>query len=507
MRVPFLDKLVKQRQTKAIREQGTDANAKLIESINKDHALVVVGNKATIMRFQPIPLDDGSYVPGFTLWNVETFRLWLATLPPIPIGPQSFTTAANYWLESRQRREYHSIEFAPGEGKGREGHYNLWQGFAVRPSRQGSCEKFLAHIRDNVARGNEEHFRWIVGWWAAIFQRPDIKTGTALVVRGKRGTGKSKLGEVFGRLLGEHYLQVVNSRYLVGNFNSHLASLLVLHADEAFWAGDKASVGVLNHLVTGTNLMLEFKGVNPIRIRSFIRLYVCGNPDWIVPSGMRERRWGIFDIGEDHIQDHAYFAAIDDEMNNGGLEALLRHLLDFNLNSVDLRSIPKTEALRDQAIEGLTTLETWWLAMLSRGMLPLIAELHNTCVKTALHESYVAHAKRQNESHRSSETKLGLFLKKMFQQGDQSLLREFRDNTKNCFGRIRRPLCLEFPPLRACRKLFEEQLGQPMDWGSDWETQEWQTDNPWPDAAEKKPETKAEERSADHEDERSPTLN
>ena len=45
-----------------------------------------------------------------------------------------------------------------------------------------------------------------------------------------------------------------------------------------------------------------------------------------------DRRWAIFDIGEDHMQDHAYFAAIDKEMNNGGREALLHYLLNFDLD-------------------------------------------------------------------------------------------------------------------------------------------------------------------------------
>ena len=97
--------------------------------------------------------------------------------------------------------------------------------------------------------------------------------------------------------------------------------------------------------------MLEYKHVDPIRIKNHMRLFVTGNPDWMVPAGFKERRWAIFDMGEDHMQDHAYFAAIDHEMNNGGREALLHYLLNFDLSQVDLRTIPKTAALLDQQIE------------------------------------------------------------------------------------------------------------------------------------------------------------
>ena len=40
-----------------------------------------------------------------------------------------------------------------------------------------------------------------------------------------------------------------------------------------------------------------------------MRLFVTGNPDWMVPAGYKERRWAVFDMGDEHMQDHAYFAA------------------------------------------------------------------------------------------------------------------------------------------------------------------------------------------------------
>src|SRR5262249_49921930 len=216
------------------------------------------------------------------------------------------------------------------------GHYNLWQGFTVEP-RKGDCSKFLTHLKDNAARGDENTYRWIVGWWAQIFQQPSVKMETSLVMRGPFGTGKTKIGKVMGSLIGVHYLSVAAPRYITGKFNSHMASLLVLHADEAFWAGDKASVGTLRDLVSGDYHMLEYKNIDPINIRNYIRLYVSGNPDWMVPAGFKERRWAVFDIGEGHIQDKPYFAAIDHEMDNGGREALLHYLLNFDLKQVDLR--------------------------------------------------------------------------------------------------------------------------------------------------------------------------
>ena len=296
-------------------------------------------------------------------------------------------------------------------------------------------------------------YLWIVGWWAQIVQQPSVKMATALVLRGPFGAGKTKIGQVMGSLIGDHYLLVASPRYITGQFNSHMASLLVLHADEAFWAGDKASVGTLRDLVSGDHHMLEYKNVDPIRIKNHMRLFVTGNPDWMVPAGFRERRWAVFDMGEEHMQDHAYFAAIDHEMNNGGREALLHYLLNFDLSQVDLRTIPKTAALLDQQIESMTPEQAWWFETLMKGVLPPKPHGVNeprVCQKDDLFERYILHTRIQGVRHRSIEVKLGMFLHKQ-------LGAELKD-TRPVVG-TQRFRCYELPPLADCRRLFSRDAG------------------------------------------------
>ena len=259
-----------------------------------------------------------------------------------------------------------------------------------------------------------------------------------------------------GSLIGDHYLLVASPRYITGQFNSHMASLLVLHADEAFWAGDKASVGTLRDLVTGEHHMLEYKGVDPIRIKNYMRLFVTGNPDWMVPAGFRERRWAVFDMGEDHMQDHAYFAAIDHEMDNGGREALLHHLLNFDLSAGRPADHPEDRGAAGPADRvSMTAEEAWWLDTLMSGELPPkprgINELH-TFLREDLYERYVRHAQLQGVSHRSIETKLGMFLHKQ-------LGAELK-NTRPC---RRRPSA---SAVTSCRRSGSAAGSSPRSWGS-----------------------------------------
>jgi hypothetical protein len=78
--------------------------------------------------------------------------------------------------EHTQRREYAGLVFAPGRDV--PGYFDLWRGYAVEP-RRGDCSKFLAHLRDNVCRGDDALYGWVVGWFAQIVQQPDKKLGTA----------------------------------------------------------------------------------------------------------------------------------------------------------------------------------------------------------------------------------------------------------------------------------------------------------------------------------------
>ena len=189
MRVSVLDNLVGQHARGRGAEEDVDDQ---IAELNAEYALVLAGNKAAVMKF-----EDAT---KFRLLQVGAFKQWFAN-QLVTVGKE-IVSLGDYWLGHPERRQYAGIEFAPPGIAATPGYYNLWQGFAVEP-KQGDCSKFLAHLKDNVARGDEATYLWIVGWWAQIVQQPSIKMETALVLRGPFGAGKTKIGEVFGSLIGD----------------------------------------------------------------------------------------------------------------------------------------------------------------------------------------------------------------------------------------------------------------------------------------------------------------
>jgi hypothetical protein len=434
-----------------------------VATINKTHALVLAGDKACVMLFEKVDGRD-----QFRLLKTGAFKQWFSNRH-VTVG-QKLTSVAEHWLKHPERRQYQGIEFAPVNP--RDGYYNLWGGFAVE-SRAGSCDLFLAHLKDNVARGDEAHLKWIVGWFAQIMQQPHIKVGTSLVFRGKQGTGKTIVGQVFGSLIGEHYELVSDPRYITGQFNSHMASLLILHADEAFWGGDKRAEGKLKDLITGYRHRLEFKGIDPILVNNYMRLFVTSNAEWVVPAAFGERRFACFDVGEGRLKDRSYFGAIVDEMNRGGREALLHHLLTFDLSQVDLGKIPETDALLEQIFDSATPEQQWWLDTLRIGQLPRGTGVQDTCPKRLLFRRYIKHAQIQGVRRRAIETKIGRFLNKFVGPDLRSDEKKaytiyFRGDEYNETGWIYR-----FPKLKDCRDRFSREIQQTIDWGPDAETAQW----------------------------------
>ena len=288
------------------------------------------------------------------------------------------------WMGSRERRSYRGLCFMPGQDTP-EGWYNLWRGFAIEPEPKGRKETphpeaawavsaWCEHLLKNVCRGDKVLARWLTGYFAHLVQRPYEKPLVALVFRGGKGVGKNALIELgmgpaktSPGILGSHSMIVADRRYLVGNFNGHMESLLLLTFDEAFWSGDKQAEGILKSLITSGSHAIERKGHEPYVVENRCRVAIIGNEDWLVPASHDERRFAVFDVGDGRRNDREFFGRMERGMAAGGSALLLRYLLDFDLAGVDVNEAPRTSALLDQKTATLEPFYQWWLDCLTEG--------------------------------------------------------------------------------------------------------------------------------------------
>ncbi|MGV7034870.1 primase-helicase family protein [Methylobacterium symbioticum] len=451
-------------------EVELDAGGYSHELMNGEFAFLLVGSKAVVIRENP----EAPTEQRVRFLTLDAFRQWSLnrfTEMRDPDGEVKTVTWAKRWLGSLDRRQYDGVEFHPdsnpdpAEAGGTSGYFNLWRGWSCYPKRGGSYSVFRDHLLTNVCGGDEALFRWVFAFFAHMVQRPRERLGVALVFRGGQGSGKTKIGEVFGSLIPDHYFLVDSARYLTGTFNAHMASCLLLQADEAVWGGDKQAEGRLKGLITSAEQMIESKGIDPIRLRNYVRVIMTSNEDWVVPAGKDERRYCVLDVGQGVAQNTSYFAELDEQLDAGGREALLADLLAFDLSSVDLRHIPRTAALLEQKILSLDPVDAWWLDRLMAGApTRKYAEWPEELWVDLIRDDYFDASERRGIKRKSAETVLGARLRKLVPR----LLRvrrywETPDGQKRVW-------CYALPPLKECRAAFEKAVGQPIAWDDEDDT-------------------------------------
>lgn len=444
----------KKRKTKTAQTDNDQFNAQRdaeFKKINQTYAIVQRGSQVHVMRegYDSKGKREISYL------SAKDFILKMAHVKVWSEHDEKFVSIAPLWMSWEGRREFDGIYFYPGD-EDRPRYYNLWKGFTHTPSTNGKCDKFVAHIKDNICNKNDEAFKWVMGWLADIFQRPAHKPGTALVLRGEMGIGKGVFANHIGHLLGQHYLTVSNASQVTGRFNSHMAEKIMMFVDESFWSGEKVGAGVLRALITEPQQSSEMKGRDIVMIDSFLRLIIAANDDWVVPVGMAdERRFTVLDVGKGSQRNFKYFKEIETELENGGYGALLHLFLNWQYEDNAPRNIIRTNALLDQKLHSMKDELKWWYDCLSEeriGENPTWPNGENGILTKEFYEAYSRWFDCMKGKHKLSFNSLPRALAKYIP------LHKKRSD----YG-----MCYQLGELEKCRTDFEKALGHTIKWGDE----------------------------------------
>ena len=406
--------------------------------------------------------------PELKMMSEAAFKRRFSNRLVMSDGDQKPRTWANVWLDWDKRREFSGLCFKP-EQKAKNNYYNLWTGFSCSPlpyeqasqKAQEGFDAFMEHVHRNLCAGEDELFKWLMGYFAHLIQRPWERPLTTLVFKGGKGVGKNAAIERVGNLLGtSHHIIVHNSRYLTSNFNGHLDNKLLMVLDEAFWSGEKGADSVLKGITTAPELVIERKGKEPYTVDNLVRVVVIGNEDWLVPASADERRYAVFEVLDHRKKDGAFFKKMIDGIDRwGGNQILLHHLQSFDLKSVNINAAPETNALLEQKLESLNLREQFWYECLSSGQIPILdfkATWPDAVPKSELYDAFSRFVKKKSMRARVP--------------------------TKNAFGRSLTAFCSEakarikikhgdefvhaYPlaSLESAREQFANYLGQDLNW-------------------------------------------
>lgn len=337
----------------------------------------------------------------------KKFRVWID-------GKEKLVKLGDMWLDWSGRRKYCQLIYRPdiktreipvSFNGGGELAFNLFEGFAIEAHRTkdracgeagagrnciscffgegagisecrpfsvckwhqdrvgGGITAWLMHIHECVAGGKVDDTRWILDWFANIFQNPGEtgeggRVGKALAVYGSGfGTGKSGLADPIKMMLGlrTNCFTTADTELLIGRFNSGIEGRLLIHAEEALWRDGKNASSKLKHLITGRTVPIERKGIDINEINNHARLYVSSNELKAVPVVPGERRFAVFRILEHKRSDKNWFKRFLGAAAESFYGEWFDCLMQWKIES-ELYIVPDTEGLRSQKMMGLKEL-------------------------------------------------------------------------------------------------------------------------------------------------------
>ncbi len=457
-------------QTTQVTARGSDSlesDESLLHELNKRFFVARHNGKFRVLEESTNPSGYYELVP----YTEPEFNLKFANKTiQVPDGKDRYGNQklrsyclAIRWSRWPGRRSYDAVGFWPqGLSAEQEGKYfNAWRGFNVKGV-QGEFPLLESHLRDIWCRGNMEHYRYLITWFAHLVQRPWEKPGVALVLKGGKGAGKSIIFEqVLQRILGSTYSKIDKPGQVTGQFNHHHIYKLLLVLEEAVWAGNKEAEGALKSMITEKRTMYEPKGVDAFDGDSYVRLVFISNERRAVPATGDERRYFALRISDKKQNDHAYFADLLKEVADGGLDAFMHYLQTFEFDPLDVRKPPRTDALFEDIYEGFSLFEKWAFYLLHLGMDgksetdPAIA-WDSKITNQALFSNYTAWVEQMRKANVyigygeiGSQTKL-----------TQEMKRYFGFST----SKVKGVNCMCLPPLREARKIFESKVRAPITW-------------------------------------------
>lgn len=364
-------------------------------------------------------------------------------------GNEKFMPLFQAWLESKSRRSYREVVFAPPPRIASDGDYNLWRGYAVEPA-PGDCQMFLEHLYEVICSSNNEHFEYLLNLLALTIQEPGTPSEVATVLRGEPGTGKGTFVRALGKIFGRHFVHLDRVEHLAGNFNALLSGKVIVFADEAFWAGDKREIGALKRLITEPTLTITRKGIDGVPEDNHIHLFMATNEEWAIPAMLKERRFFALKVSSVRMGDHKYFTALEAHLRDGGLAAFLALMLSRPIDRRLIRQVPKTDELRVQQSQSLSVELKWWQEVLFDG----VATFGDWVPVSQVFEKYEQWARPKQGVRVLDKLEFGRRMSK-FLTADKAKAHRFSGNVERA---------LNLRTLDDARKVFDEELGTTTDW-------------------------------------------
>jgi hypothetical protein len=215
----------------------------------------------------------------------------------------------------------------------------------------------LAYILDNDTSAIEH----VLNFLAHLVQRPQERIGHALLITSEaKGIGKSTLGTVVRRLVGEQNSRVAQTKDLKSAFDGWLVGKLVVHVDEVYEAGNWDLANKLKPLITEPTVSANIKYGPQIEIENYARLIMFSNHSAPLNIEDGDRRYFVFNSKAKPKGDEYYERLYREIETPSAMNVLYTFLKRRDLSGFNpFRRPPMTEAKQQIITESEHPLHTY----------------------------------------------------------------------------------------------------------------------------------------------------
>ncbi|MFN8720498.1 MAG: DUF5906 domain-containing protein [Rhodospirillales bacterium] len=197
-------------------------------------------------------------------------------------------------------------------------------------------------------------------WMAHAVQRPQERVSHASLLIGEAtGTGKSTVGRILRRLLGEENCGTVNTDMLRSQFNGFLENKLLMVIEEAMTRGRADIANRLKPIITEATIPIERKGLDTYHADNLARLFITSNHENAILVDEEDRRYFVYvtpvtwrDFGRTEADATTYFERLNGWLDDGGgIAAVWNFMMSMDISTFNPNARPPVNASKRRVVE------------------------------------------------------------------------------------------------------------------------------------------------------------
>ena len=267
-------------------------------------------------------------------------------------------------------RKFEALEYLPCEPEfpgGENGRrYNIWRPSGIE-AKPGDVQPFLDHMvylfGDEAERGHA------LDYLAMLVQRPDQKVNFALLVKGGQGTGKSWIGRLMTKIIGQRNVVLPSNSEVMSQWTAWTEGAQLGIVEELMAPGRFDMANRLKPIITEPYLRIESKGCSLYSIPNKLNLLAFTNHDDAVPIERGDRRWLVL-FSDAKPLDEAYYERLFDFLDGDGPAAVKNWLMERRIGLNPKGLAPKTVGKDQMRRLSMGDAEQYLTELLEEGSAP-----------------------------------------------------------------------------------------------------------------------------------------